>query len=238
MSSLPTGTVTFLFTDIEGSTKLWQQDPDAMKAALARHHELLQTAIASNRGYVFQIIGDAFCAAFHTAPDGLAAAIAAQRALTREPWADAVPIRVRMAIHTGTADLHAGDYKSGEYASGLTRSRAARLLSAAHGSQILVSAATQHLVAEQLPASIELRDLGGLRLRDLAVREHVFQLVTPDLPATFPAPRGADVAAAKLFETIREERTGERYLKIRLPEPEVVHRVVQSFQTMLEHFRR
>jgi predicted ATPase/class 3 adenylate cyclase len=198
MALLPTGTVTFLFTDIEGSTKHWQQDPDAMRAALARHHELLQTAIASNGGYVFQIVGDAFCAAFHTAPEGLAAAIAGQRALTRERWTDAVPILVRMAIHTGTAEIRAGDYKSGEYASGLTLSRAARLLSAAHGGQILVSAPTQQLVRDQLPGSIELRDLGGVRLRDLAVREHVFQVVAPDLPVTFPAPRGVDVALNNL----------------------------------------
>jgi class 3 adenylate cyclase len=88
MSSLPTGTVTFLFTDIEGSTRLWQQQPEPMKHALLRHHALLQHAIELSRGYVFQIVGDAFCAAFHTASEGVAAALAAQRALAAEPWGE------------------------------------------------------------------------------------------------------------------------------------------------------
>ena len=114
MSSLPTGTVTFLFTDIEGSTRLWQQHPEPMKGALARHHGLLQQAIELTGGYVFQIVGDAFCAAFHTTAEGVAAALAAQRALTVEAWGGTGPLRVRMAVHTGTADLHAGEHKSGE----------------------------------------------------------------------------------------------------------------------------
>src|SRR5215831_1238212 len=100
MSLVPTGTVTFLFTDIEVSTRLWDLHPEEMKGALARHHELLQRAIESNGGYVFQIVGDAFCAAFHTASEGVAAALAAQRALTIEPWGATGPIRVRMVVHT------------------------------------------------------------------------------------------------------------------------------------------
>jgi predicted ATPase/class 3 adenylate cyclase len=187
MSTVPTGTVSFLFTDIEGSTRLWQLHPEAMKAALDRHHVLLQQAIEANGGYVFQIIGDAFCAAFHSGSESVAAALAAQRALTAERWGSAGPILVRMAVHTGTVDVRMGEHKSGEYVSGLTLSHTARLLSAAYGGQILVSSATQAIVLDDLPPSVELCDLGWHRLRDLARAEHIFQVVAPDLPHAFPA---------------------------------------------------
>jgi class 3 adenylate cyclase len=183
---LPTGTVTFLFTDIEGSTRLWQQRPEAMKGALTRHHALLQAAIASQGGYVFQIVGDAFFAAFQTASTGVAAALAAQRALAREPWGETGPIRVRMALHTGAADVHAGEHKSGEYASGLTLSHAARLLSVAHGGQILVSSAAHEVLRDDPPGSVELLDLGSHRLRDLGRAERIFQVAAPDLARAFP----------------------------------------------------
>src|SRR4030065_1727962 len=111
---LPTGTVTFFFTDIEGSTKLWQQYPDLMPNMLACHHAILNETIAAHGGYVFQIIGDAFCAAFPTATDGLEAALAAQRALRDAAWGETGAIRVRMALHTGAADVHFGEHTSGE----------------------------------------------------------------------------------------------------------------------------
>ena len=193
MPPLPTGTVTFLFTDIEGSTKLWQQDPDAMKIALTRHHALLQHAIEANGGYVFQIVGDGFYAAFQTASDAVAAALAAQCAIVGERWNDVGSIRVRMALHTGPVDVREGEYTSGEYASGLTLSRTARLLSAAHGGQILVSQRTQELVGDQLPPQAELRYLGTRRLRDLRQPERLFQLASPELPSSFPALRSLDV---------------------------------------------
>ena len=117
---LPTGTVTFLFTDIEGSTKLWQLHPDAMPNALAYHHTILNETITAHAGYVFQIIGDAFCAAFPTARDGLEAAVAAQRALRDATWGETGAILVRMALHTGMAEVRAGEHTSGEYVSGLT----------------------------------------------------------------------------------------------------------------------
>ena len=104
-ATLPTGTVTFLFTDIEGSTRLWQAFPAVMKEALARHHVLLQHAIDAYNGYVFQIVGDGICAAFRTAADGIAAALAAQHALARESWGETGPLRVRMALHTGSTDI-------------------------------------------------------------------------------------------------------------------------------------
>jgi predicted ATPase/class 3 adenylate cyclase len=198
MRSLPTGTVTFLFTDIEGSTRLWQQQPGPMKDALVRHHGLLQQAIELSGGYVFQIVGDAFCAAFHTAAEGVAAALAAQLALSGEPWGGTGPIRVRMALHTGTAELHVGAHKSGEYLSGLTLSHTARLLSVAYGGQILLSNATQELVRNDLRLQVVLRDLGRHRLRDLATADHIYQLVAPGLPDAFPALRSLEVVPQNL----------------------------------------
>ncbi|TAH52462.1 MAG: adenylate/guanylate cyclase domain-containing protein [Chloroflexota bacterium] len=189
---LPSGTVTFLFTDIEGSTKLWQQFPDAMPAALARHHEILNSTIQAHNGYVFQIIGDAFCAAFATAFDGLDAALDAQRALRDEGWGETSAIRVRMALHTGTAEVRAGEFTSGEYVSGITLSRAARLLSAGHGGQILLSSPAAELVREQLPQNTALLDMGAQRLKDLVQPQQIFQILAPDLPQDFPALKTLD----------------------------------------------
>lgn len=192
-SKLPTGTVTFLFTDIEGSTRLWQEHPKAMPLALARHHALLQESIDVNDGYVFQITGDAFCAAFATAADGLKAAITAQRALRDEPWGETGLIKVRMALHTGPAEIKAGDYTSGEYASGLSMSHTARLLSAGHGGQILLSLAAAELVQDYLPEDVTLRDMGAPRLRDLIRAGTIFQVVVPDLLSEFPPLNTIDV---------------------------------------------
>jgi predicted ATPase/class 3 adenylate cyclase len=175
----PTGTVTFLFTDIEGSTKLWERYPDAMKAALARHDEILRAAIETHGGYVFKTVGDAFCAAFSTAPDALEATLSAQRALSAEAWGETGPLKVRSALHTGAAEERGGDYF------GPPLNRIARLLSAGHGGQILLSLATQELARDHLPEGVGLRDMGEHRLKDLARPEHVFQLVAPDLPADF-----------------------------------------------------
>lgn len=192
MNELPRGTVTFLFTDIEGSTKLWQQFPDAMPAALARHHEILNSAIQAHNGYVFQIIGDAFCAAFATAFDGLDAALDAQRTLHDDAWGKTGAIRVRMALHTGAAEVRAGEFTSGEYVSGITLSRAARLLSAGHGGQILLSSPSAELVREQLPQNIALRDMGAHRLKDLVQPQQIFQILANDLPQDFPALKTLD----------------------------------------------
>ncbi len=192
MNELPRGTVTFLFTDIEGSTKLWQQFPDAMPAALARHHEILNSAIQAHNGYVFQIIGDAFCAAFATAFDGLDAALDAQRALRDELWGETGAIRVRMALHTGAAEVRAGEFTSGEYVSGITLSRAARLLSAGHGGQILLSSPSAELVREQLPQNTALRDMGAHRLKDLVQPQQIFQILASDLAQEFPALKTLD----------------------------------------------
>ncbi len=184
MVNLPTGTVTFLFTDIEGSTQLWEQHPTAMQAALAQHDAILRQAIEANGGYVFKTVGDAFCAAFPTAPEALNAALETQRALnktsevleTSEVW----PLRVRVGLHTGAAEERDHDYF------GPTLNRVARMFSAGHGGQTILSLATYELVRDHLPSGAALRDLGEHRLKDLTRPEHIFQLLAPDLPADFP----------------------------------------------------
>lgn len=183
----PLGIVTFLFTDIEGSTKMWQDHPVAMPAALARHHAILHQAIAAQRGMVFQIVGDAFHAAFASAFDAIAAALGAQRALFAEVWGEAGPVRVRMALHTDHAEVNTDNYVAGEYVPGeyVSLARTARLLSAAHGGQILLSASTAALVREQLPPEIYLRDLGTHRVKDFQPQQ-IFQVTVPELPSDFP----------------------------------------------------
>jgi predicted ATPase/class 3 adenylate cyclase len=186
MASPPTGTVTFLFTDIEGSTKLWEHNAQAMQAALVRHDGLLRQAIEEHGGYVFKTVGDAFCCAFPTAPDALEAALEAQRLLLKERWAESGPLRVRMALHMGAAEERDGDYF------GPPVNRVARLLSAAHGAQVLLSLPTHEMVRDQLPAGMSLTDLGDHRLKDLFRPERVFQLSAPELPSEFPPLRTLD----------------------------------------------
>ena len=181
MPQLPTGTVTFLYTDIEGSTRRWEAHPDAMHAALARHDALLRAAIETNGGAVFRTAGDAFSAAFPAAPQALAAALAAQRALAAEPWPpETGALRVRMALHAGAPLLRDGEYH------GPHLNRVARLLAAGYGGQTLLSQAACDLVRDALPPDVELRDLGEHRLKDLERAERIYQLVAPDLPADFP----------------------------------------------------
>ncbi len=189
MTRLPSGTVTFLFTDIEGSTRLWQQFPDAMGTALLRHHALLTASIERHGGYLFQLIGDACCAAFVVASDGLAAALEAQHALRTERWDGVDRLSVRMALHTGAAEVREGEFKSGEYVSGITLSRVSRILSAGHGDQVLLSSITAELVRDHLPREVSLRDLGQHLLRDLAQPQRIFQLAAPGLRIEFPALR-------------------------------------------------
>jgi predicted ATPase/class 3 adenylate cyclase len=186
MAVLPSGTVTFLFTDIEGSTRLWEEHPEAMRLALARHDELMRSAIDRHEGQVFKTIGDAFCAAFHTAPDALNAALATQLALATEAWPDGVMIKVRMALHTGAAEVRDHDYF------GQPLNRVARLLSAGHGGQVLLSQTTYDLARDLLPAAASLQALGEHHLRDLNRPEQVFQLRHPDLPHEFPPLKSLD----------------------------------------------
>jgi TolB-like protein len=180
MADLPTGTVTLLFTDIEGSTRLWEAHAEAMRAALARHDALLRDCIDDHDGHVFKTGGDAFCAAFHTASDALAAALDAQRALHREPWPEAAKLRVRMALHSGAVELRDGDYF------GAPLNRVARLLAAGHGGQTLLSESTHDLCRDQLPPLASVKALGSHGLKDLGRPEAVFQVCHPDLPQSFP----------------------------------------------------
>src|SRR6476469_2392257 len=145
MSGLPSGNVTFLFTDIEGSTRRWERHPEAMQAAVERHDMLLREAIEAHRGYVFKTVGDAFCAAFPTVRDAVEAVVDAQRGISVEEWGEVAPIRVRMALHTGATQERDGDYF------GPPVNRVARILSAACGGQALLSLAAEQLVRDSLP---------------------------------------------------------------------------------------
>src|SRR5947199_3410717 len=179
-NALPSGTVTFLFTDIEGSTRLWATQHDAMRASLARHDALLRQSIEAHGGHVFKTAGDAFCASFATATSAVEAALDAQRALRAERWPEGAAIRARMALHTGAAEIRDGDYF------GPPLNQVARLLAAGHGGQTLVSEITHDLCRDRLPAGTTLKSLGEHTLKDLARRETVFQLCHPDLPQAFP----------------------------------------------------
>jgi predicted ATPase/class 3 adenylate cyclase len=183
---LPTGTVTFLFSDIEGSTERWERHREDMKAAVAWHDTIMRRTIENHGGHIFKTMGDAFCAAFKTVPQAIEAALDAQRAIENEDWSKVGGIRVRMALHTGLADERDGDYF------GPTVNRVARLLSIGHGGQVLVSGVSTELAQGMMPTQATLRDLGAHRLRDLIQPEQVYQLVAPGLPAEFPPLRSLD----------------------------------------------
>jgi predicted ATPase/class 3 adenylate cyclase len=181
-SSLPSGTVTFLFSDIEGSTRLWEQYPDAMRPAVERHDHYVNDAIHSCNGKIVKTTGDGVHAVFERAVDGLQAALLIQQALSTDGWDELKPeiLKIRIGLYTGEASLRSGDYY------GTAVNRAARLMSAGHGGQVLLSATTVDLVNDLLPEEIQLRDLGQHRLKDLDRSEHIFQLTHPSLPADFP----------------------------------------------------
>ncbi len=187
MASPASTTVTFLFTDIEGSTRLWERQPEAMRTALARHDAILNEAIQSSGGHVFRTAGDAFSASFASAPDALRAAVQAQRALYAETWQLDSPVRVRMALHTGQVEEQSGDYV------GSSLNHIGRLLSVCHGGQTLLTLVTEELVRDQLPEGASLLDLGKQRFRDLRHPEQVFQLLLEGLPSSFPALQSLDL---------------------------------------------
>jgi predicted ATPase/class 3 adenylate cyclase len=178
--------VTFLFTDVEGSTRLWEQHSPAMHAALTRHDALLRAVCDLRGGHVFNTVGDAFHVAFGDAATALDAAVEAQRILMLEPWDEIGPLRVRMALHTGEPWQRDGDYF------GPPLNRCARLIGAAHGGQIVLSRSSAEHVQACLPDGVALRDLGRHRLRDLTQSEHIFQALHPDLAADFPRLRSLD----------------------------------------------
>ena len=193
MGELPSGTVTFLFTDLEGSTRLWEDHQDAMKDALARHDAILRDAVEIHDGVVFSTMGDGVAAAFGSAPDAVRAVIDAQHRLGAEAWGETGPLRVRMGLHTDEGRLRA----PGEYVN-RPLNRCARLMAVGHGGQVLLSDSTTTVARDGLPAGATLVDLGQHRLRDLGAPMHVFQLAHPDLPADFPPLRSLDALPGNL----------------------------------------
>ncbi|HZK51472.1 MAG TPA: tetratricopeptide repeat protein [Actinomycetota bacterium] len=191
---LPSGTVTLLLTDIEGSTKLWTERPRAMFQAVSRHHAIIGNAIERRGGMMprDQGEGDSIFAAFPRASDAVAAAVAIQLALQDEPWPEGVALRVRLALHTGEPRLADGNYF------GQTVSRCARLRGLANGGQTLLSSATMELVRDDLPPGASGKDLGTHRLKDFARPEAVYQLTHPDLPDNFPPLHSDDARADNL----------------------------------------
>ena len=184
----PAGTVTFLFTDLEGSTRLWQEHRDAMTDALARHDALLRAAVEAHRGRVVKTTGDGIHAAFANASDAVAAAIDAQLALGTESWGETGDLRVRMGLHTGESSQRDGDYY------GPAVNQAARLMGIAHGGQIVCSG----LVAELAGDRYDLEDLGLHRLRDVESSVRVFQVLAPGLESSFPPLASQDADRSNL----------------------------------------
>ena len=222
---LPSGMVTFLFTDMENSTRLWERYPQEMQVAHARHNQILQTTIETNHGGVFQVVGDAFYASFHKAGDAARAAVKCQLDLNAEEWKNA-HIKVRMGIHTGEAEYES---VNGTYNGFITLSRAQRLMSAGYGGQVLLSFAAQELVRSDLPAGVTLKDMGTRHLRNLSNPEHIFQLEISSLPCNFPdlnLPYAKDTAMDTIRIFIADDHTmfreGLRALFMALPDIEVV----------------
>ena len=180
ITELPSGTVTFLFSDVEGSTRLLTRWPGRYAEVLGEHQRLLRAAFDEHGGREVHTEGDAFFVAFARAGDAIAAAVGAQRSLASQRWPEGVDVRVRIGVHTGEAEIRDDDYV------GLDVHRAARICAAGHGGQVLISSSTRELVADELPADVALRDVGEHRLKDLDRPEHLFQLVVGDLPAEFP----------------------------------------------------
>jgi class 3 adenylate cyclase len=180
MGELPSGTATFLVTDMEGSTRLLTRLRGRYVDVLGEHQRLLRAAFEEHEGHEVHTEGDAFFVVFARASYAVAAAVTAQRALASKRWPEGVDVRVRMGLHTGEAEVRFGDYV------GLDVHRAARICAAGHGGQVLLSRSTRELVADELPPGVSLRDLGEHRLKDLERPEHLFQLVALDLQADFP----------------------------------------------------
>lgn len=191
-SGLPSGTVTFLFTDIQGSTTLWEQMPEAMGPALVQHDRILRESIERAGGHVFKTQGDAFWGAFAAAPAALQAALDAQLSLQQAKWGPTGPLRVRMALHAGEAQPQAGDY------SGPVVNRTARLLAAGHGGQVLASSVVHELIVDQLPAGAGWVDLGQRVLRDLQHPVGIWRVTHPALPDEFPPLKTLDARPQNL----------------------------------------
>ncbi|HEX2025832.1 MAG TPA: adenylate/guanylate cyclase domain-containing protein, partial [Actinomycetota bacterium] len=193
MTELPTGTVTFLFTDIEGSTRLLQRlGVDGYEALQDEHAGILRRVIEHGGGTVVRIEGDAFFAVFPTASAAVRAAVEAQRALAAHPWPDDGVIRVRMGLHAGEGRAGGADYV------GIDPNRAARIAAAGHGGQVLLSDAVRALAGDDLPDGVSIRELGPQRLKDIRAPERLFDLVVEGLPSDFPAPKTLEARPGNL----------------------------------------
>jgi class 3 adenylate cyclase len=186
VAELPTGTVTFLFTDIEGSTRLLQELGDRYAAVRDEHAAIVREAVAEGGGVEVSTEGDSFFVAFRSPAAAVRAAVVAQRGLATHDWSPGPPVRVRMGLHTGDGVLGGDNYV------GIDVNRSARIAGAAHGGQVIVSDAIRGLVEHALPEGVSLRDLGPHRLRDIAGPEHLYDLVVEGLAADFPPPRTLD----------------------------------------------
>jgi len=198
--------VTFLFTDIEGSSRFWETAPDRMRPALARHDALVRGAVERHRGTVVKMLGDGVHAAFADPLDALAGALDLQLALTERPSGDLLPLRVRAGLHLGAVDMRDGDYF------GSTVNRAARIMGSAHGGQVLLSEAVADSVTARLPPDVQLRDLGKVRLRDLSSPERLFQVLHPGLRRDFPALRSLEATPNNLPQQVTSFVGREREL--------------------------
>jgi class 3 adenylate cyclase len=188
---VPSGTVTLLFTDVEGSVRLWEADRESMAQASARHNRLVREQVEAAGGRVVTMAGEAFRVVFADPWAALASAVAVQRAVGTEPWPSGSPILVRMALHAGVCAERDGDY------AGPVVNRAARLLAVGHDGQVLVSGTAYELLADRLHGGIGLRDLGEHRLKDLGRPERVFQVTGPGLAADFGPLRSLDHPALR-----------------------------------------
>ena len=207
--ALPTGAVTFLFTDIEGSTRLWEDDAKAMREALSLHDRIINDSVHGHQGVVFKTGGDSFCASFASPQAALECAIAAQRQLGAVGWPTESPIGVRMGLHTGTAQLRNDDYF------GPALNRAARLMAVGHGGQVLTSSATEHLLADELPHGVELLSLGIQYLKDLDRPENIYQVISEGLIQEFPPLDAVAGASANLADRIRVAYKAKQWSKVR-----------------------
>ncbi len=204
----PSAITTFLFTDIEGSTRLWERQPERMRPALARHDAIARLAVESHRGRVVKTTGDGIHAVFDDPLDGVAATLQLQQALVDPAATDGVVLRVRCGLHLGAVERRDNDYF------GTPVNRTARIMAAAHGGQVLLSQAVADLVADRLPEGVALRDLGAVRLRDLSSPERVYQLLHPQLRCDFPALRSLESTPNNLPQQVtsfigRERELGE-----------------------------
>src|SRR5438067_236586 len=197
---------TYLFTDIEGSTRLWETEPDKMRPALARHDAIVCACVEGNRGTVVKMSGDGVHAVFSDPLDAVHATLDLQRRISELKVAEGIALQVRCGMHAGVDERRDNDFF------GIGVNRAARIMSVAHGGQVLLSQAVAALVGDRMPEGVSLRDLGSVRLRDLANPERVYQLVHPQLRQDFPALRSLEARPNNLPHQVTSSVGREREL--------------------------